>query len=567
MSGPTESHRIERDVAQALLRSGAVAVLVLDAAARVRFANDEARRLLGPQGQVLAGRPLVDLVTIAPLSRGALDTASLTERPWSGACTLDAHEGGLLHAHLRAQPLPGRRGVRQGQLVTWMAIDADDVALAHRGEHDELTALANRAGLLGALAGALERVREPLRVAALVIDLDDFHIVNHVLGHAAGDLLLDAVGRRLERAVGEGATVARLRGDDFAVVAVGASGERDRAAEEAAALAERLSMAISGAYTVAGQEVFVTVRVGIALGDPARDAEAQLRDAEAAVVRAVQLGSDVELHAEQARVEAHQRLVLTNALRHSIPREELELVWQPEHDLVTGGVFGLEALVRWQHPERGLLTPESFLDTAEASGLIVPLGRWVLAEACRQAVAWLGRHPEDVSTVFAVNVAPRQLVAPGFVADVDAALGDAGLAPHRLTLEITESAILHDLGRARTALAGLSERGVQVAVDDFGTGYSSLSHLIELHVDMLKIDRSFVAHVEQPGATRTVVEAAVGLARTLGVTSIAEGVERASQAEALRRLDCKVGQGYLWSRPLPLSGLDGLVGHAVGGER
>ena len=196
----------------------------------------------------------------------------------------------------------------------------------------------------------------------------------------------------------------------------------------------------------------------------------------------------------------------------------------------------------------------------------MPLGRWVLTEACRQASAWLARHPEDRTTVFAVNVAPRQLVHPDFVADVDAALEGSGLAPHRLALEITESAILHDLGRAQTALAGLAERGVQIAVDDFGTGYSSLTHLIALHVDMLKIDRSFVERVEGPGATRTVVEAAVGLARTLGLTSIAEGVEREAQAEALRRLGCDVGQGYLWSRPLPVSGLDRMLDDAVGGE-
>ncbi len=426
--------------------------------------------------------------------------------------------------------------------------------LSHQAFHDPLTGLPNRALLLDRLDHALKRVERRGnggKVAVLFTDLDNFKYVNDSLGHKAGDDLLVKVAKRISSCLRPQDTVARLGGDEFVVLL-----EEVREVAEATAVAERIADALKAPFALNGEEVFVTTSIGIVLGRPGK-AEDLLRDADIAMYRGKEAGKDRhEVYEEGMRAQATERLGLEGDLRRALDRggEEFVVRYQPEIDVKTGRTVGLEALVRWHHPERGLVSPAEFVPLAEDTGLIVPIGRRVLEEACRQAQALReGRAEgsEGSQPIMYVNLSARQFREPGLVEEISRVLHATGMEPGMLALEITESDVMNDAAAAVLALAGLKALGVGIAIDDFGTGYSSMSYLKRFPVDYLKIDRSFVAGLgEGTGDDEVIAAGMVSLAHALGLGVVAEGVETEGQLARLREMGCEVAQGFYFSKPL-----------------
>jgi diguanylate cyclase len=429
-----------------------------------------------------------------------------------------------------------------------------EIALAHQALHDALTGLPNRALFIDRLKLALARSgRRHSSVAVLFLDLDRFKLINDSLGHEAGDRVLTDVGGRLQRALRPGDTVARFGGDEFTALCEDVPSER-----AVVAIAERMAEAVSMPFTLGeGEgETFLTASIGIAMGDgSAHDedaAESLVRDADAAMYRAKERGkSRVEPFDAHLRERAVRRLSIESALDRAIKREELRLHYQPQIELGSGRLVSWEALVRWEHPERGLLAPKEFIPVAEETGLIVALGTWVLEVACRQAKRWTSVPGAVAKPVMAVNLSARQLSQPELLDVVARALAGAGLAPQRLCLEVTESVVMADDGGAADTLAALSEMGVQLAIDDFGSGYSTLSSLKRFEVDVLKVDRAFVAELGRDSTDGPIMAAIVDLSHALGLRAVGEGVERAGQLAVLRALGCDLAQGFYFGRPQP----------------
>ncbi|QIN79351.1 EAL domain-containing protein [Rubrobacter marinus] len=427
--------------------------------------------------------------------------------------------------------------------------------LAHQAFHDPLTGLPNRALFADRLAHALARLERRGEapgakgsVAVLMVDLDNFKVINDSLGHDAGDELLVEVADRLRGCVRPADTVARLGGDEFTLLLEDLSG-----VGEAALVAKRILAAFVPPFAVGGQEIFVTTSVGIAPGGsgPSGEPEDLLRSADLAMYGAKRSGkAKYEIFDPSMGAEAHARLGLENDLRRAVGNggAEFRVFYQPKVLLETGEIFGFEALLRWRHPERGVVGPDEFIPLAEETGLIVDLGRRVLREACRQAKTWQGEAAPGL--VVGVNLSARQFQDPNLVGDVSAVLAETGLAPDSLVLEITESVVMDDAPVAAGTLAALKDLGLRIAVDDFGTGYSSLSYLKRFPVDYLKIDRSFVDRIEDSDV-EAIVSAMIDLAAALGLRVIAEGVEEEGQRSRLETLGCELAQGFLFSKPLP----------------
>jgi diguanylate cyclase (GGDEF)-like protein len=436
---------------------------------------------------------------------------------------------------------------------TWIARDirerkAFEAQLADQALRDPLTGLANRTLLVDHVANVLMRARRrPSRAALLFLDLDRFKVINDSLGHAAGDEVLRVVGRRLLALVRPSDTVARLGGDEFVVLSEGVSGLAD-----AELISERIALALAAPVHVGGTDVVVSASVGIAMiDDPSVDPETMVRDADVAMYRAKERGRNrVEVFDREMRDRAQARLDTERGLRHAIERGELVLNYQPLWSLVTGDVVGFEALLRWHHPERGTLAPGEFLQVADETGLIVPIGTWIVKESARQVARWVrdGMWGENIPTIW-VNVSARQLVHPTFAATVASTLRGVHNVP--FGIEITEHTLMSDPAIAIATTRELRDIGVQVSIDDFGTGYSSLGYLKHFPVNAVKIDRSFVIGVADDSQDEAIVRAIVGLARALGLHVVAEGVETQEQLETLRELDCDFVQGFLLARPLP----------------
>jgi diguanylate cyclase (GGDEF)-like protein/PAS domain S-box-containing protein len=424
-----------------------------------------------------------------------------------------------------------------------------ETRLRHQALHDPLTGLANRELFQDRVDHALERSgRRGATHAVLFLDLDTFKAVNDTLGHVTGDRLLVEFAERLSENLRAGDTAARLGGDEFAVLL------EDISEGEATGVATRFLEVFRRPVRVEGREVVLTASVGIAVTEPERTAEELLRNADLAMYEAKRRGRNrwtvfsTDLHAA-----ARQRFEVEADLRAALERDELSLQYQPVVTLPEGRIIGIEALVRWRHPERGPLSPAEFIPVAEDSGLIHPLGRWVLHTACREFSRWTARYP--AARHLSVNVSTRQL-DDGFVTEVDAALAAADLEPGRLVLEITESLFIGDVAATVARLQRLKRLGVRLAMDDFGTGYSSLSYLGDLPLDILKIDKSFVDVVSEGPEKSAVARAVIRLARTFGLLVVAEGVEEAEQVESLVALGCTLAQGYWFSRPLDPADLE-----------
>jgi diguanylate cyclase (GGDEF)-like protein len=418
--------------------------------------------------------------------------------------------------------------------------------IRHIAHHDLLTDLPNRACLAEHAAEAMARARPDGRRAGLMlVDLDRFKHINDSLGHAVGDELLRRAARRLIATLRPADVVGRQGGDEFVVLLPELAD-----AQAAERVAAKVVAAMRQPFVVGARELLASCSIGIALfPDNGEDFDTLMRNADTAMYVAKEAGRDCyRFHAPEMARRANERLDLEADLRHALQSSGLMVAMQPQVALATGVLCGMEALVRWAHPQRGAISPVQFIPVAEDSGLILALGEWVLREACRQRAEWLQAGLRDVPV--AVNVSAVQFRDPGFPAAVKRALADFALPPALLELEVTESVIMAGFEQVKLTLEELGRLGLHLSIDDFGTGYSSLSYLKRLPVEKLKIDRSFVIELPADGESKAIVEAVVGLARGLGMRVIAEGVETAGQADCLRQCGCDEAQGFLYSKPL-----------------
>jgi diguanylate cyclase (GGDEF)-like protein len=432
-------------------------------------------------------------------------------------------------------------------LAEAIARQSAESKVRHQALHDPLTGLPNRSLLIDRLNHWAARAgRDRSTAAVLFVDLDNFKVINDALGHDQGDRLLCAVADRLREVLRPSDTIARVGGDEFVVFCEDVASEHN-----ALAMVDRLVNALDAPFKLAGQAQHATASVGIALGDGNSQPEVLIRNADAAMYRAKERGrARYELFDDEMRRRSISWLETESELRRAITGGELRNVYQPIVSPTSGKIVGFEALVRWHHPTRGVVSPADFIPVAEQSGLIVPLGRVVLDQACAQAVEWNADREGREPLRMAVNFSPRQLSHPNAVETVVEALETAGLAPELLCVEITESALVDDAAATLGTLNRLKELGVTLALDDFGTGYSSLTYVRRFPIDTLKIDRTFIDGIVGSSEDEAIVTAVLSMGRALGVHVVAEGVETEEQAARLRVLGCQLAQGYLFSRPV-----------------
>lgn len=423
-----------------------------------------------------------------------------------------------------------------------------EAELAHRTRHDPLTELPNRVQLVEWLQQALAAATDDARVGLVILDIDHFKVVNDSLGHEAGDELLATAANRLARVLRGGDRLARLGGDELAVVCHNVA-----RVDDVLTLARRLRAVFDQPFALGEDEVCLGASVGVIVSEGSGETPTRLlRDADVAVFAAKELGRGrVELFDDAMRERAVRRLEIESGLRRALVRGEFRVHYQPVVAFGRTEMVGIEALVRWEHPELGLLEPAAFLEIAEETGLIVPLGAWVLHEACSQTARWCAELPHESPLSIAVNISARQLNDPELVSIVDSVLAATRLDPGLLTLEINETVLVENRDLAAEVLQQLAARGVRIAVDDFGTGQSSLAHLSVLPVHTLKIDRSLIAGLGRNPQDLAVVSAIVGLGHALDLSVTAEGVEDDLQLHTLRTLGCDLGQGYYFARPQP----------------
>jgi len=431
-----------------------------------------------------------------------------------------------------------------------------EVELERLALYDPLTGLPNRALFGDRLRHVLARRDRDSATAVYFLDLDRFKRINDSLGHGAGDEVLREVAERLAAVVRPEDTVARFGGDEFTVLCESVGGVL-----EAVTIADRLQRPLRQPLRAGGAELRLSASIGVALveADDNGDGQHLIEDADAAMYRAKERGgARTELFDSAMRDNAVSAMRIEQELQRALEQGELRVYYQPGVDLATGQVVGAEALVRWEHPERGLIAPDRFLGVAEETGLIVPLGMWVLGETCRHLAEWQSR-PETAHLHLSVNLSARELTHPDLVSSVLGCVRESGVDPHSLTIEVTESTAMVDGDSGFRALRDLSSEGIRVAIDDFGTGYSSLEQLRRMPVDIVKVDRSFVSGMAADSTDREIVAAVVGMGRALKLCVVAEGVETPEQAELLRELGCDIGQGYLYAKPLPAAEMDELA--------
>ncbi|HWJ45900.1 MAG TPA: EAL domain-containing protein, partial [Gaiellaceae bacterium] len=488
---------------------------------------------------------LAQLLAVDGLGKGEAHTVECTLQHRDGTTlTFQVQHTDLLHdEHVRGIVL-NSRDISERK--------AFEEQLAHQAFHDPVTKLANRALFSDRVEHALMRAGRGIpEIAVMFIDLDDFKTVNDSLGHAAGDEVLQEVGRRLKIAVRPTDTVARFGGDEFAVLLDGVTGSED-AADAAARILRALDMPVE----IDGKHVFPRASVGICLvGEDLETPEAEdlLRNADVAMYMAKRDSKGSYRVFEPTMHErVVERLELRSDLQHALSLDQLELHYQPVVRLAGRDILGFEALVRWNHPARGLIPPVQFIPVAEETGLIVPMGRWILETACREAVRLQQQFPREEPLTISVNLSVRQLQSETLVGDVRKALAATGLAASSLVLEITESLMLSDTDFAMQQLHELKSLGIRLAMDDFGTGYSSLSYLSRFPVDILKMDRSFVGSQENEALTSAII----ALGTSLSLEVVAEGIELPEQASSLEELGCELGQGFLFAKPMTSQALN-----------
>jgi diguanylate cyclase (GGDEF)-like protein/PAS domain S-box-containing protein len=542
---------------RALVQHSSDGIIVLDQTGKVSYASPAVERIAGHTPTDLLGIDSFSLIHPEDLSPAKLLFETVLATP--GATMLS--EMRLRHrdqtwCHIEATSTnlltePGISGV----VINFHDISERKVLeaqLTHQAFHDPLTGLPNRALFMDRVDHAVARAtRHGGSLAVLFLDLDRFKAVNDGHGHTVGDALLNAVADRLRHCVREGDTIARLGGDEFTLLL-----EYLVDNNEAVRVAMRIAEELAKDFILDGRTISITASVGIALSTHDHASTVTLlRDADVAMYRAKHGGkARYMIFDPLIDAAAQEQLALEADLRRALgvgKCAEFRLYYQPIVDLATGKLTGMEALVRWEHTRRGLLSPATFIPLAEQTGLLIPLGRWVLAEACRQVCIWQARFSAETLPSISVNLSPRQFIQPNLVADVAQILAETSLAPGSLTLEITETVLMANAAETLATLGALRALGVRLAIDDFGTGYSSLAYLTRFPVDVLKIDRSFVTDLTPGTADAAIIGAVAGLGRTLGLAVVAEGVETAAQATQLAALGCAMGQGYHFAPPRP----------------
>jgi diguanylate cyclase (GGDEF)-like protein len=418
----------------------------------------------------------------------------------------------------------------------------------HEALHDALTGLPNRSLFLDRLQHSLSvAARRRTVISVLFLDLDQFKLVNDSLGHAAGDELLAAVAPRIEQALRPGDTVARFGGDEFAVLAEDVRSERG-----ATRIAERIAEALARPFILRGREHFVSASIGISIGTGVEEPEALIRDADSALYRAKEHGrGGYEIFDEVMRSRVIEHMQTENDLRRAIQRDELVIHYQPVVRLHDGSIASMEALMRWDHPERGLIGPLAFMPVAEESRLIVPIGRWVIEQACRQAASWQQLQPDAAPVSVAVNLSARQLADPELIGHVEGSIRANGIDPSTLWLELTETTLLDDAAYVERTLGALQRLGVRLVLDGFGVGFSSLGYLKRLPLSMVKLDRTFVENVTDSPHDAAIVRAVSEMAETIGIGVVAEGIETEEQVQVARQLGCGYAQGFHFAEPAP----------------
>ena len=551
-----------------LVQNSSDIVAVLDADTSVRYASPSAQRVLGYAPESLEGTRFIDLVHPDDKTKALSFLTSLGD---------SEGQTGLLEFQLRcedgsyvvAETL--RTSLLHDDNVHGIVLNTRDITerkrlqeeLERQAFNDSVTNLANRALFSDRVGHAIERQeRDHKPIAVLVMDLDDFKTINDSLGHVAGDSVLREVGERLGECLRTADTAARLGGDEFAIL-LEDGGDGIQAVE----VADRVMQALEAPFNLEDKEVFVRASVGIAVagGEVVTNAEELLRNADVAMYMAKERGKGRYQVFEPAMHDtALKRLEMKADLQRALEHEEFQLYYQPVIELESGHISGVEALIRWIHPVRGMVMPLDFIPLAEETGLIVPIGRWVLREACRAAVSLHEQYPDNPTFHMAVNISARQIARPEIVEEVRSILAETGLDPHSLTLEITESAMMQDMELSIERLTALKSLGVQLAIDDFGTGYSSLNYVRRFPVDILKVDKSFIDGVGEGGESSALTAAVIELAGILNLKPVAEGIERTDQLERLLQLKCDFGQGYLFAKPLPSERPGGHAHRAAG---
>jgi diguanylate cyclase (GGDEF)-like protein/PAS domain S-box-containing protein len=548
---------------RSLVQNSTDVVMVVDVDSTVRYVSPSVEGVFGYDASELEGTKLTGL--IHPDDKAQVLQFLTPAAVREGAPATQLIESRMRHRDdfwLHVETL--RTDLMHDPNVKGIVLNSRDVSerkafeeqLAHQAFHDSITGLANRALFRDRVEHALERLtRTDLPMSVLFMDLDDFKTINDSLGHAAGDRLLGEVGERLRTCLRTPDTAARLGGDEFAIL-LEDGGEGVGAAD----VAVRILAALEAPFQLDGKEVFVRASIGIATSGENRTtgpegAEELLRNADVAMYIAKEAGKNrYQIFEAKMHDTALRRLELKADLQRAVENEEFVLYFQPVIHLASGEIDGFEALVRWNHPTRGLVMPLDFIPLAEETGLIVPIGSWVLWEACRRGQVLQPVGPDARPLHIAVNLSARQLQRPEIVRETARLLLDSGLAPERLVLEITESVMMQDMALSNERLTQLRKLGVKLAVDDFGTGYSSLNYIRRFPVDILKVDKSFVDGVADGGEESALTAAIIELASILNLRPVAEGIERADQLEKLLELNCELGQGYYFSEPLTFDG-------------
>jgi len=547
----------EKERAQVALNSIGDAVICTDISGNVTFLNVVAEKLTGWSRQAAAGRPMTEVFRVMDnacceiaLNPPAVPVVQNSAgRPPSNRI-LVREDGAAIPIEACVAPIHDRAGQATATVIVFRDVSAAR-AMAQQmilsAERDFLTGLPNRMLLNDRISQAIAMApRRMSKVALLFLDLDGFKHINDSLGHPVGDKLLQSVAKRLVGCVRGSDTVSRQGGDEFVVLL-----SELHYIEEAAISARRMLKAVAEAHSIDQQDLHITTSIGVSIyPDDGRDAETLIRNADTAMYQAKENGRQTYQFFKPAmNVRAVERQSVEESLRRALKRQEFTLQYQPKIDLGTGAMTGAEALLRWIHPTRGLVSPATFIPVAEDCGLILPIGAWVLREACTQAREWLdkGLH---LSTI-AVNVSAMEFQDDNFLHGLFDILGETGLDPGYLEIELTESVLMKRAESAAVILQTLRDRGVKIAIDDFGTGYSSLSYLRKFPVDVLKIDRSFVRQISNTGDDTVIVTAVIGMAHNLGLRVVAEGVETLEELEFLRAHQCDEAQGFYFSRPLP----------------
>jgi diguanylate cyclase (GGDEF)-like protein/PAS domain S-box-containing protein len=551
------------DLEQALVRTNlylraieasANAVILVDASRPgypIDYVNPAFERMRGYRADEALGRNLFDMAQREPDQAAVAELLQAMRERREGHATmrLRCKSGKELYADVYVAPVweggaePGHFVITQYDVSTAKRYEAE---LEVRARYDMLTGLANRSLLQDRIEAAIALAGKGAAVWVAALDLDHFKYVNDTLGHGAGDEMLKAVAARLQRVAGRADTVGRTGGDEFVLVLPGRTAENGAAATMREALA-----ALSEPLRLDGQELVLTGSAGLAAW-PADGADAAtlIQHAEVAMYRAKDLGRNtVQFYTSAMNARARERVALEGALRSALHHDEFELYYQPQVDLGSGSVVGLEALIRWRHPSMGLVRPDRFIHLAEETGLIVPIGSWVLRTACRQSRDW--QHAGYGPLRIAVNLSARQFAQPGLVREIERVLEETGLSPACLEIELTESLVMEDVEGAIRTMGELKRMGVKLSIDDFGTGYSSLSYLRRFPVDVLKIDRSFVRDITSNEDDGAMVGAIIELARGLRMRVIAEGVETEAQLDYLKRRGCDEVQGHVYARAAP----------------